>query len=108
MGDTVPPAGAIVRARGEGPGGAGDPSWSQPPAMSGFRRQMWWRAQVRGGNKVSAGFGAEEVVAEERRATVKLAVGAAWWCIGRWRHATRAQRREAEMGSGVGLGNLGK
>jgi hypothetical protein len=44
---------------------------------------MQCRPQVRGGDKVSVGFGAEEVVVEERHATAKPAVSAA-----RRRHAT--------------------
>uniref|UniRef100_A0A0D9Y5U4 Uncharacterized protein n=1 Tax=Oryza glumipatula TaxID=40148 RepID=A0A0D9Y5U4_9ORYZ len=78
---------------------------------------MRWRPQVRGGDRVSASFGAEKVVAEEWGATAKPAVGAARQRrLGRRWHATGAHRREAEMGSGArstgedagSSGNLGK
>ncbi len=77
---------------------------------------MRWQPQVRGGNRVSVGFDAEVVMAKERRATAKPAVGAAQQSLRRQRHATGAHRREAEMVSGVGntvedagsSGNLGK
>jgi hypothetical protein len=44
-------------------------------ATSGWRQQMRWQPQVRGGNRVSVGFDAEVVMAKERRATAKPAVG---------------------------------
>uniref|UniRef100_A0A0E0FJ88 DUF834 domain-containing protein n=1 Tax=Oryza nivara TaxID=4536 RepID=A0A0E0FJ88_ORYNI len=90
--DTVPRTGQERGALEVDGVGVGDLSWSQPPVT-----QIRWWCQVRGGNRVSAGFDAEEVVAEERRATAKPTVGAAWS-----RHATGAHRREGEMRSGVG------
>uniref|UniRef100_A0A0D9Y5U3 DUF834 domain-containing protein n=1 Tax=Oryza glumipatula TaxID=40148 RepID=A0A0D9Y5U3_9ORYZ len=79
--------------------------------IAGYKRLETTNAVSASGSWWRQGFGAEEVVAEERHATAKPAVGAA-----RRRHATGAHRREAEMGSGVGStiedagssGNLGK
>lgn len=39
---------------------AGDPSWSNHPAQW-WRQQIRWRPWVRGGDRVSVGFGLEEV-----------------------------------------------